>query len=463
RRMKGWGKDPLAAVLSVCEWLGPCRFGGWDSSGHPITVPEPASWIQVAASSATQAEQNTMSLIPAIVPQRLMDEHNARLGIQVCWASGSRRIEAVSNSSRSLEGARPSFCVAGESQHWVRGNGGLALNEVIQRNLAKSPGGSGRSLAITNAHGQGEDSVAERDWEAREGQDILYSSVEAPATIDLEDDDQVKAGIMAARGDSHWIDVDRILGEFRDPAADRALCKRFFLNWIVAGSGQWMSESVWTGPSQPPQVPTAGRRITLGFDGSRTQDATALVGTDLETGLQWALGIWERDYNVEDWVAPVDEINDMVAEAFDRWRVMRLYADPYWWEESVSNWAGRHKRPDGKDAVVAWHTGSGNRLKMARAVRAYMDAVEDQALTYAEDKRFTRHVLNCRVRPLPGQAGEDGLALIQKESRGSTAVIDCAMAAVLSWQALLDSRADGDQDLPERVPLRVMLPSWMLD
>jgi hypothetical protein len=30
RRMKGWGKDPFVAALSLAELCGPVRFGGWD-------------------------------------------------------------------------------------------------------------------------------------------------------------------------------------------------------------------------------------------------------------------------------------------------------------------------------------------------------------------------------------------------------------------------------------------------
>lgn len=32
---------------------------------------------------------------------------------------GARRIEAVTSSPRALEGGRPTFTVANETQHWV--------------------------------------------------------------------------------------------------------------------------------------------------------------------------------------------------------------------------------------------------------------------------------------------------------------------------------------------------------
>lgn len=460
RRMKGWGKDPLAAVLAVCEWIGPCRFGGWRGNGQPIAVREGASWVQVAAATAGQAEQNTMTLLSSIIPKRLEEREKLRIGIKAAWAPGRRRIQAVSNSSRGIEGARPSLCILNEVQHWVRANGGLQLAEVIQRNLAKSPGGRARSLAITNAHTAGEDSVAEHDWMARDAGDILYDSREAPPNLDYDDDEQVRAGIEAARGDALWIDVDRVLAEFRDPSTDPALNVRFFHNRVVAGSGRWMDPSTWSAADERGECPD-GRMITLGFDGSRRRDATALVGTDLETGWQWIVGIWERDARDPAWEVPIDEVNAVVSGARVRWRVMRFYADPSWWEESVSGWAAAFSRKDGRSVVQAWYTGGGQVLRMARAVRAYEDAVADGACRHEPSKVFERHVLAAHVDALKGRAGEDGLRLLRKSSRGSTDSIDAAMAAVLSWQACLDARADGDLEMRDRKPVRVHLPPWM--
>jgi hypothetical protein len=34
QRLKGWGKDPLAAVIAAVEFVGPCRFAGW-ATGPP--------------------------------------------------------------------------------------------------------------------------------------------------------------------------------------------------------------------------------------------------------------------------------------------------------------------------------------------------------------------------------------------------------------------------------------------
>ena len=461
RRMKGWGKDPLAAILAVYEWIGPCRFGGWEDEVTPVGVPEHASWIQIAAATALQAEQNTMSVIPTIIPESLRIEEQLTIGIKVCWAPGRRRIQAVSNSSKGLEGARATFIIMGETQHLVASNGGIDLAAVCRRNLAKSPGGRARSLAITNAHRAGDGSVAETDWDARDTRDLLYDSVEAPAHLDPMNREHVVAGIECARGDSSWLDVERIADDWMDPAADLAQNKRFFWNQVVAGEGRWMDPAAWAASERDETPPKDGAYVTLGFDGSRFRDATALVGTDLETGWQWIVGLWERDWADPHWEVDIREVNALIDEVRERWMVTRFYADPTWWEESVSRWTAAFVRPDERPAVAAWYTGGARLIQMARTVRAYHRAVDDQSCTHEVNPAFTRHMLAAFREPLRGRAGEDGLWVIRKASRASTDSIDAAMAALLSWQACLDSRADGDLELATHRPVRVRLPRSM--
>ena len=39
QRLKGWGKDPLLAVICLVEFAGPSRVVGWDEDGNPIGGP----------------------------------------------------------------------------------------------------------------------------------------------------------------------------------------------------------------------------------------------------------------------------------------------------------------------------------------------------------------------------------------------------------------------------------------
>ena len=79
RRMKGWGKDPFAAAICCVEFLGPCRFGGWDADGEAVAVPHQASNVQIAAVSQDQVKRNTMSLFPQMLSERAIDEYDGEV------------------------------------------------------------------------------------------------------------------------------------------------------------------------------------------------------------------------------------------------------------------------------------------------------------------------------------------------------------------------------------------------
>src|ERR1035437_1039050 len=54
RRMKGWGKDPLGAVICAIEAIGPCRIT--HRNGTLGYSPNPGAWVQVAAVSRDQTK-----------------------------------------------------------------------------------------------------------------------------------------------------------------------------------------------------------------------------------------------------------------------------------------------------------------------------------------------------------------------------------------------------------------------
>lgn len=438
RRMKGWGKDPLAAVMSAIEFVGPCRFGGW-KHGEPIVVPQQSAWVQIAAVSKEQT-RNTMTLFPSLFSKKAIDEYQIDLGKEIIYAhKGRDQIQAVTSSPSTMEGARSTFVLLNETQHWLEPNDGHAMAQVIRRNSAKV---SGRALAITNAHRIGENSVAEQDWEKyeKDGDDgeILYDSLEAPEETDIQDDDSLRAGLLAARGDSVWVPVDRLMVDARDERDTEVTRRRYYLNQIRQESSTWITAAEWKSTERDEAVPE-GKLITLGFDGARFNDTTALVGTVISTGYQWVIASWARPEGVREWEVSEESVQAAVEAAFERYDVYRMYADPYWWEETIARWAGRW----GDDVVIFFHT---NRLmaRLTRVLKAYETAVRTKELGHAEDKMFAWHIANA-VKRDTNLRDEDGelLYTIGKENKGSARKIDIAMAAVLSWGAYLDALADG--------------------
>lgn len=451
RRMKGHGKDPFASIICFVEFVGPCRFSHWEN-GEPLAKSHPAAWIQVAAVSKDQT-RNTMMLFPGIISPKAQEEFGIDIGKDIIYADdGRKRIEAVTSSPRAVEGGRATFILKNESHHWIGPNEGHEMSRVIARNAAKSRDGSSRVMAISNAHAPGEDSDAERDWEAwrkiEQGlspvTDFLYDSLEAPET-DLDDDESLRTGLLAARGDSEWLDIDRLVAEIRDPRTPPAVTRRFYLNQIKADEDKPFDRERFAALKREGYIVPRGALITLGFDGSIRRDHTALIGTDMD-GYQWAVGYWEPRVMGEDgelWI-DTDDVDQTVDYAFGQWQVWRLYADPYWWVSHLSAWANKY----GGERVVSWAT---NRYRqMAFALLAYRTAIQEKTLSHDGDPRIVAAVGNAH-KHMHGFRDDQGELMwtVQKERPDSPLKIDGLMAAVLSRRAKDDAVAAGADGLPE--------------
>lgn len=444
RRMKGWGKDPLGALLCFVEFVGPCRFAGWNDDGTPKAIPHSAAWVQTAAVSKEQT-RNTMTLFPGMISKKAIEEYGIDLGKEIIYADrGRRRIEAVTSSPRALEGGRATFILKNETHHWLAPNEGHEMSAVIARNAAKSRDASSRVLAISNAHAPGEDSDAEHDYEAWRKIDqglskatgLLYDCLEAPDT-DLANDESLRAGIIAARGDSEWLDVDRLMAEIRDPRTTPAMARRFYLNQIVAEEDKPFDVKRFQ-TLRRHYLPPDDSLIVLGFDGSLTRDHTALIATDLLSAHQWVAGYWEPRPMGDEVRIPFLEVDQTVDALFERYQVWRLNADPYKWGQLIDAWAGRY----GEDRIVKWNTT--NYRKMAVSLQNYAVAISTGGLTHDGDPRLVAAIGNSHKRMLT-MRDDDGeyLWIIQKERQDSPLKIDAAVAASLSWEAYMAATAAG--------------------
>lgn len=463
RRMKGWGKDPVAASLACTEFVGPCRFGGWRENGTPIAVPHTAPWVQIAAVSKDQTK-NTMTLFPGMMSRRMIDEYGIDLGKEIIHSRAGGRIESVTSSPRSLEGARPSMVIMNETHHWHEVDEGHAMARAVARNLAKSRDGSARSLAITNAHDPGLNSVAQWDWEAfqaiEQGRSkatgFLYDSLEAPpgtllSVVNPPDDpierakahqvarESLRAGLIAARGDSTWLDVDRLIEEIYDPATPPSMSRRFYLNQLVATEDAWIAAHLWGDCADATKSIADGETVTLGFDGSVKDDSTALVACRVEDGHLELLGCWEKPDHVEDWQVDRVAVDAAVYTAMQRFKVIGFYGDPPFWQDYLDKWASEFAARMLVKATAArpleWWT---NRPKaVIDALARFHDAVAAKELSHDGDSVLTQHVLNARRRV--SRIG----ASIAKEHPGSARKIDAAMAAVLAYEARADAVAKG--------------------
>jgi hypothetical protein len=332
--------------------------------------------------------------------------------------------------------------VKDESHHWLTSNEGHAMAAVIARNAAKSRDGSSRVLAISNAHNPGEDSDAERDYDAymaiasgrSRATGLLYDSLEAPPDTDLADDDSLRAGIEAARGDSHWLDAERLMDEIRDPRTPPSTSRRFYLNQVVATEDAWLAPHEWDACAAPEKVVEPGAIITLGFDGSKTGDHTVLMGCRVDDGHLWPVGVWDpAQYEGEE--VPRQEIDDTVAKAFAEFDVVGFYSDLSPWESYVDHWEQEYgdrlcarsldRHP------IAWDM-RGRKQQTTQAAEAFHDAIVEGTLTHANDPRLNQYIYNARRRP-----NNYGVTF-GKETMFSARKVDGAAASMLAWRARQD-------------------------
>jgi hypothetical protein len=80
-----------------------------------------------------------------------------------------------------------------------------------------------------------------------------------------------------------------------------------------------------------------GERVVLGFDGAERRDETWLVACSLDGRVQ-PLARWARPRGQDDWRVPRPEVHGAVAEAFDRFDVVELAADPPGWHSEIDEW-----------------------------------------------------------------------------------------------------------------------------
>lgn len=442
QRLKGHGKDPLAATIAAAEFVGPCRFSHWGEDGEPRARENPQAWVVVAGVSK-DSTRTTMTVFPWLFQQHTIDEHGIDIGKEIIYAHrGARRIEAVTSSPRALEGGRSTFTVAGETHHWLSSNDGWEMAAVIQRNAAKSPDGSSRMLAITNAYEPGEDSVAQltrESWESvQAGQStdvgLLYDSLEAHPTVTL-DPETLPAVLKVLRGDSDWLDIPRIIQEILDRRNPPSRSRRFWLNQIVAAEDAWCTPQEWDALADRKTKVADGEQITLGFDGSLTDDHTALIGCRVSDGFTFTLGVWDPAKHRGE--APREAIDGAVRQAFARYNVVGFFSDLHPWESYVDAWDRDLGRDRGKELCalagprhrIAWDMRARQKEFTVEGAERVLNEITEGALAHDGDARVRQHVHNARRRP-----NAWGVSF-GKESRESKRKVDALAALILARMA----------------------------
>ena len=446
QRLKGWGKDPVGGTIGLFELVGPATVGDV-VKGQPVGVPHPDPWVQISAVSLEQTK-NTMRFLPTLVNSKLREQTGLAVGKESAYA-GNRFLQAVTSSPATLQGGRSTFVLLNETHEWVSSNGGHDMAYVLANNATKSEGGAARTLRITNAYEPGLDSVAERDRDA--WQDVqtgrardtglLYDSLEAApdAPLSVEAAPDV---VRSVRGDSTWLDVDRIVQSIADTRNPPSQSRRFWYNQIVAAEDAWADPNRVKVAAVDDQLQD-GDQIVMFGDGSKSDDATGLVGVRVADGLAQVLHVQQPKASE---TVSRDAYDRAVVEAFERFAVVGFFFDPshakdesaegdsrFWWP-LCDEWMSRYGRK-----LKVWPTQSGPRrhavvfdMSSPSAQALFVPAVE-QCLSDldAGDVRYHRsdwlqeHLVNARRNP----NSKFGVT-VRKDHRESTRKIDLAVCLI---------------------------------
>lgn len=456
---KGTAKTELAAWIAACELhpRAPVRFagwgwrdknvlGGWMPQGRSVDDP----YIPMVAYTEEQSEELAFGTLRVVLLEGpLADDFD--IGLQrILRKGGDGKAVALASAPNARDGARTTLNVLDETHRMTLPSHKRA-HQVMLANVPKRKDADAWTLEITTAYEPGAGSVAEdahRYAQAvAEGRiadpQLFFYHRQASEEHDLTTEEGVRAAIIEASGAAAaWSDIDAIVGLWRDPTIDRTYFQRVWLNQIVRSADRAFDIEQWRKLARPGHTIPPQALVTLGFDGARTFDSTALVATEVATGFTQLVACWERPEHLrpdEDWSVPEDEVDAVVDHAFTTWRVWRMYADPAHWQTWVSWWVGRYP---GRVAAFWTH----RYVQTAMAVQAFAEAIQSGAISHGGDEILTRHIGHAQRRYL--QKTDDRgqpLWVLTKERSDSPYRIDAAMAAVLAWRARMDALASGEQ------------------
>lgn len=458
RGAKGTGKDPFGAALCDIELVGRSQLVFDDELGGFMGIRHLLPLVQIAANSEAQAK-DMLRIANALFGRDAREYYGLDCGETRTILKDGGRLELLTASEKSSEGDAATFIALNESHHMTEASGGHRIAEVARRNVGKSPAAlQARLCEFTNAHRMGSDSVAERTFNAWQDQvggravrrDILYDSIEADPATRLHVPEELAAAIDAAYSDAPWADKKRIADEVLDPRTSPGDSIRYYLNGLAAAEDAWVDPRAFDALADTGLTLADDEQITMFLDCSKSEDSTGLVASRLSDGAVFVLGVWQKPHGDrgKTWLAPREEVDARVRNAFDRFRVEWFGVDPspatddqdesLYWRAAIDGW---HR--DFRNRLKVWATPGpqGNSVMFDMRLSQRGGVLRNQLFTEAamltareidEDASFHHdghsalrtHTHNAKRRP-----NQWGFTL-GKASRDSHQLVDLAVCMV---------------------------------
>jgi len=446
-RPKGRYKSGLLAMVGCCELCEGYRFGGFDASGDP--VGEPLRYREVL-SVATEEEQAGLTYDVGywmLGHGQACDRYPLDLGLtraNVMDGSGSSW-EPITTGDTSKDGAK-STCVLEDEGHLYKTGPLRRLHQTLTRNLTKN--GVGLMVEASTMYAPGENSVAESTHRAHAANPhgrILVDHKEAPPGLDIDDPDQLRAGLSFVYGSAAaWVPIDSIIAnEFDaiayDPEKTVADARRFFLNQPWKPDDRAFSALRWAELADPGRA-VVGVPVMLMYDGARTRDCAALTGwTVEERPHHFRVEVWTRPDRAGDgYQHPRGEIKRTARETVDRLDVVLFaYDSSFHQDQSLyDDWIDAYGEADGKGAglMVEFPTATGRRMDAAIKRFGNDLAADPPLFSHDGDPTVAAHVANSVLATNRG-----GWLTLAKEKESLK--IDAAVCCVFGYDLLPTARA----------------------
>lgn len=466
------GKGPLHAAHVCVEGVGPALFAGWAGKDdgyacvdhgcscgweyayglrEPMGMPWATPLIQITAFSEEQTD-NVYGALRPMIDHGPLHDLIPKTGEEFIRLPRGGRIDVVTASAQSRLGNPVTFVPQDELGLWTKRNKMTNVADTQWRNLA---GMGGRASLTSNAWDPTEKSVAQQEYESG-AKDVYRQFVQPPKSLSFENkrDRQkiyriVYPKDVLRQNDGH-IDLDSIEAEAVDLLArDLPQAARFFGNMLMAGAGAAVDPARWA-VLQKRRAIREGALIGLGFDGSISEDATALIACtpdghvfvptyENDTGSRVPT-VWERPDNADpDWRIPRLEVESAVDQVFGHYRVGRMFCDPPKWQTEIETWAGYYNVGLTLEEAIVVFFDTNQPRRMAGACDRFTTGLLGDDLTHDNNPVLTAHVLAMVKKKayVKSEDERDGRTrwIFTKGHDGLK--IDAGIGAVLAYEAAM--------------------------
>ena len=295
-------------------------------------------------------------------------------------------------------------------------------------------------------------------------------------------------GVEPGPSKNGWVIMDKPKSYILNAGSDPSEAIRFYLNSLTSAMDSWLPESQIQAHLVGKDMYLSGDRrqmmdawknvihaddeITLGFDGSISDDSTALVGCRVRDGLLFLIKLEQKpdDARAAEWRVDREAFDGMVRFMFEHYNVVAFFADVNPWESMIDTWerdfsAKLAVGPRGRNSTkIKYWTNNWARdvyqslVNMAANFTYEMKPVPRHAepdvssIALLADPRLVAHFRNARKR-------ERSFGyLVFKETPNSPEKIDAMMAGLLAYTARNRYLTDGVKEENEAtffVPFRV--------